>query len=204
MAACSKSLFCKHRRFQHTATRRWLLVNAVFLRILGNVSTHSHPKVAANWQSYQALEQFSFNTQPPEGGCQNDRTFAAHTIGFNTQPPEGGCKQNLKNENTFRCFNTQPPEGGCSIEPVAKSAVAAFQHTATRRWLQSKAGKEFEAILFQHTATRRWLHLISLLTLFFHSVSTHSHPKVAASSNVLTHSLSAVSTHSHPKVAAFS
>ena len=103
--------------FQHTATRRWLLVNAVFLRILGNVSTHSHPKVAANWQSYQALEQFSFNTQPPEGGCQNDRTFAAHTIGFNTQPPEGGCCKLL----ILRCLDNK------------------FQHTATRRWLPRRS-----------------------------------------------------------------
>ena len=32
-----------------------------------------------------------FNTQPPEGGCDNGARAQKPTIGFNTQPPEGGC-----------------------------------------------------------------------------------------------------------------
>ena len=55
-------------------------------------------------------------------------------------------------------FNTQPPEGGCS-----KITLFSF--------LKS---------LFQHTATRRWLPLILLGFSPQISVSTHSHPKVAA------------------------
>ena len=34
--------------FQHTATRRWLRGISVIDSIFRNVSTHSHPKVAAN------------------------------------------------------------------------------------------------------------------------------------------------------------
>ena len=37
--------------------------------IKNKVSTHSHPKVAANTQNCDLNHKFSFNTQPPEGGC---------------------------------------------------------------------------------------------------------------------------------------
>ena len=33
------------------------------------VSTHSHPKVAASVIDMAAVDFDSFNTQPPEGGC---------------------------------------------------------------------------------------------------------------------------------------
>ena len=77
--------------FQHTAARRRLPVAVPALFYLIFVSTHSRPKAAAEvtdiWQVYEA----SFNTQPPEGGCNplkmTDEDFAS----FNTQPPEGGC-----------------------------------------------------------------------------------------------------------------
>ena len=35
---------------------------------------------------------WSFNTQPPEGGCQSGQPQAYPCGGFNTQPPEGGCR----------------------------------------------------------------------------------------------------------------
>ena len=35
------------KRFQHTATRRWLQLNKSDLYAMVGVSTHSHPKVAA-------------------------------------------------------------------------------------------------------------------------------------------------------------
>ena len=58
----------------------------------------------------------------------------------------------------------------------------AFQHTATRRWLlpfQPMHGRQYSQ--FQHTATRRWLHQSKVTTARKRLVSTHSHPKVAAS-----------------------
>ena len=33
------------------------------------VTTHSHPKVAADEIANSSIATFSFNTQPPEGGC---------------------------------------------------------------------------------------------------------------------------------------
>ena len=57
------------RRFQHTATRRWLQNKKPRIKRGLNVSTHSHPKVAANALCTLCPIAFSFNTQPPEGGC---------------------------------------------------------------------------------------------------------------------------------------
>ena len=78
------------------------------------------------------------------------------------------------------CFNTQPPEGGCLDE----------------------AKLSWNLYWFQHTATRRWLLVYLYLMYFTHTVSTHSHPKVAAFSFALGFTWWLVSTHSHPKVAA--
>ena len=123
-----------------------------------NVSTHSRPKAAGShapsrlktileFQHTAARRRLgttstgrrvsfgSFNTQPPEGGWENDGLFhlprkrfqhtaARRRLGstnrplfgavtcFNTQPPEGGwaCKGFLL--FLFNRFNTQPPEGG--------------------------------------------------------------------------------------------
>ena len=57
-------------QFQHTAARRRLhdieYLNANF----NHVSTHSRPKAAATYPMLHNNTQNSFNTQPPEGGCQ--------------------------------------------------------------------------------------------------------------------------------------
>ena len=55
---------------------------------------------------------------------------------------------------------------------------------------------------FQHTATRRWLLFFRLTLRLGSLVSTHSHPKVAASNISILNVTTLVSTHSHPKVAA--
>ena len=55
--------------FQHTATRRWLLIREFFNKKKKKVSTHSHPKVAANARKLKRGFNYGFNTQPPEGGC---------------------------------------------------------------------------------------------------------------------------------------
>ena len=77
-------------------------------------------------------------------------------------------------------FNTQPPEGGCTISFNVFNVLSLFQHTATRRWLQSiKVTKSTKPV-----------------------ISTHSHPKVAACLYFNFSSIFDISTHSHPKVAA--
>ena len=43
--------------------------NIKIISVNGTVSTHSHPKVAAQEQYFPLNSTWSFNTQPPEGGC---------------------------------------------------------------------------------------------------------------------------------------
>ena len=166
--------------FQHTATRRWL-----------------------HWRAPFAGCRYGFNTQPPEGGCKIKQPLTTQSFSFNTQPPEGGCYSN--------CWRV--------------SSDLSFQHTATRRWLLGPLDNWLSIILFQHTATRRWLRRRFAAAVAHHrfntqppeggclllikglamtiTVSTHSHPKVAAGGNSCDISFIVVSTHSHPKVAAF-
>ena len=57
------------KMFQHTATRRWLHQDCYMARAMLEVSTHSHPKVAAQVRYKYSALLLRFNTQPPEGGC---------------------------------------------------------------------------------------------------------------------------------------
>ena len=102
-------------KFQHTAARRRLLAKKAKAKKMDEVSTHSRPKAAAC--AYRGYPQtiFSFNTQPPEGGCGNFFTYLFYRSCFNTQPPEGGCETAAWTVSKMRCFNTQPPEGGCFL-----------------------------------------------------------------------------------------
>ena len=77
--------------FQHTAARRRLLSGAKIIPLLYLVSTHSRPKAAARHQQLAQSHCYSFNTQPPEGGCIVSCLMIFAMVGFNTQPPEGGC-----------------------------------------------------------------------------------------------------------------
>ena len=133
-------IFLFHRQFQHTATRRWLPFNQILQRkttqfqhtatrrwlhfdffssgVILKVSTHSHPKVAASKAVLFSRCSFSFNTQPPEGGCKIGFINLTQAYSFNTQPPEGGCHQYFFCLYIIYSFNTQPPEGGCL--PISK------------------------------------------------------------------------------------
>ena len=123
------------------------------------VSTHSHPKVAAYW-NIKIRHQFLVSTHShPKVAASASGAAVVRLLGFNTQPPEGGCIRHVSFYLHRRRFNTQPPEGGCKPEIQLVDHLNLFQHTATRRWLQSKIA----------------------LQSSIRTVSTHSHPKVAAS-----------------------
>ena len=122
------------------------------------VSTHSHPKVAAIYKAHFYLSSECFNTQPPEGGCApvaRERT-ATTAVSTHSHPKVAAS-----------CHRMNP-------------LSYVFQHTATRRWLRVPGAFSNCSELFQHTATRRWLPRKSCVILNTSSVSTHSHPKVAA------------------------
>ena len=122
--------------FQHTATRRWLLVARRTDNQQPFVSTHSHPKVAAYCL--------------PAKGKPSAVSTHSH------------------------------PKVAAFIAKVGKKTQPKFQHTATRRWLHLTALCFLSLPMFQHTATRRWLPLFPNRRNSRQTVSTHSHPKVAA------------------------
>ena len=110
VAAGFPSSCARRRRFQHTATRRWLLDSFSRYRRRG-VSTHSHPKMAALIEGKsRAVSRFQ------------------HTA------TRRWLSMRWSNMSRMLCFNTQPPEGGCAITRISR-CQSGFQHTATRRWL---------------------------------------------------------------------
>ena len=54
----------------------------------GVVSTHSHPKAAAIGANFVNIFIFSFNTQPPEGGCLPllMDSYGAHSVSTHSHP----------------------------------------------------------------------------------------------------------------------
>ena len=145
----------------------------------------------------------SFNTQPPEGGCQSLRWHSSPIIGFNTQPPEGGCLTKIKIKSVDKAFQHTATRRWLHAVAFAASTACAFQHTATRRWLPSRSTQTTRTSLFQHTATRRWLpHPLAISCRYI--VCFNTQPPEGGCIIVLAMMLPevVVSTHSHPKVAA--
>ena len=91
--------------FQHTAARRRLQGKQIAQSSGRAVSTHSRPKAAASLCCNTQRITKCFNTQPPEGGCDNQAVSKSSSAGFNTQPPEGGCSPN-STPKVFSCVST--------------------------------------------------------------------------------------------------
>ena len=102
------------KKFQHTAARRRLQRKTKMLATKQRFNTQPPEGGCADQRAHHHAVN-SFNTQPPEGGCVHNRFCPFRRIGFNTQPPEGGCFRAVSYHQAIpRSFNTQPPEGGCS------------------------------------------------------------------------------------------
>ena len=76
--------------FQHTAARRRLVAHDNGFGADLSVSTHSRPKAAGRPRIPKPFKIICFNTQPPEGGWEDELLTYQRFFGFNTQPPEGG------------------------------------------------------------------------------------------------------------------
>ena len=99
------------------------------------VSTHSRPKAAGAEYGNMCLDEYSFNTQPPEGGW-NDKTRAWRYIAqFQHTAARRRLAELLPRFITADSFNTQPPEGGWQSSRSPVSVDFLFQHTAARRRL---------------------------------------------------------------------
>ena len=169
--------------FQHTATRRWLLnlCNLILQCVI--VSTHSHPKVAANTRGVSNLSNLvSTHSHPKVAAfCVPARLF--HENSFNTQPPEGGCLSLQLVHQVFyqfqhtatrrwllrirriscvpRCFNTQPPEGGCFLCLYLSHTCDKVSTHSHPKVAASQRQSNPKQPRFQHTATRRWLPILN-------------------------------------------
>ena len=145
-----------------------------------NVSTHSHPKVAAGAVALQSIErQVSTHSHPKVAAKAEAEAWAAKIVSTHSHPkvaahpipsrPRGGTS-----------FNTQPPEGGCAeSQRIGKPRRAVSTHSHPKVAAQILHPRGIVR-LFQHTATRRWLPADLATTCPRLPVSTHSHPKVAA------------------------
>ena len=164
--------------FQHTATRRWLLTPEAFDCRFLQVSTHSHPKVAACFV-VSAICKFMFQHTATRrwlrpfkvmgGGVIQVSTHShpkvaafgpviktlSTKVSTHSHPKVAAHEVYVVCDNVF-CFNTQPPEGGCrmSLGFCWQPEVSTHSHpkVAASRHLLRGLNKRF-----QHTATRRWL-----------------------------------------------
>ena len=135
--------------FQHTATRRWLPTYRKIISAFYEVSTHSHPKVAALGILAGIVPTKSFNTQPPEGGCRATSAMpfvsqlfqhtatrrwllgktllvTQHLAVSTHSHPKVAAKGNEHGKGKNYCFNTQPPEGGCNFKLRFSKATLSF------------------------------------------------------------------------------
>ena len=79
--------------FQHTATRRWLRRKRGLALKKNEVSTHSHPKVAAKGKVVENDDPEKFQHTATRRWLPSAAMSAqAAATSFNTQPPEGGCQ----------------------------------------------------------------------------------------------------------------
>ena len=152
----TSALFGNAIGFQHTATRRWLRQGTGRADAVFEVSTHSHPKVAAP-PKFRAdrLAEVSTHSHPkvaavpvPEFAL---KTMFQHTAtrrwlpdrsqihagynGFNTQPPEGGCAGHFSTRADAMVSTHSHPKVAAAVHD-ASPLQRWFQHTATRRWLR--------------------------------------------------------------------
>ena len=138
---CQKPLQPFHltKPFQHTAARRRLQPSIFVGDVRKQVSTHSHPKVAACGSPFISHFNYnSFNTQPPEGGCLYGKERADNLRKFQHTAtrrwlPAGA----LLFRTLITTVSTHShPKVAAAVRLIDRMFVRLFQHTATRRWLR--------------------------------------------------------------------
>ena len=103
------------RRFQHTATRRWL-----------------HPHRYTHF-----LNSLCFNTQPPEGGCWFTIAKGRESNKVSTHSHPKVAAPNIHIDPVTLFVSTHShPKVAASYAFLLLPGIYMFQHTATRRWLR--------------------------------------------------------------------
>ena len=144
--------------FQFTAARRRLLGVAVVAAIAALVSIHSRPKAAASIRRRNRWHWWSFNSQPPEGGC----VFCVRRWCCFRRFQFTAARRRLPRHHKFTLRGKR------------------FQFTAARRRLLGMVLTGFWWLAFQFTAARRRLRHPLFHAAVHLAVSIHSRPKAAA------------------------
>ena len=191
-----------YRRFQHTATRRWLQESSIRLQ-LDSVFQHTATR---RWLQKHQIKPMR-------------RKMFQHTATRRWLP---SCVYWIFFSGRVST-HSHPKVAAFFIYHIF-IAIFTFQHTATRRWLQSYLWRMPTICRVSTHSHPKVAAQAQAQTIKQQKVSTHSHPKVAAIrfTQTINHTLSfntqppeggclglflfqlsvQVSTHSHPKVAA--
>ena len=124
------------------------------------------------------MSDFSFNTQPPEGGCQSKNSFTLAVFVSTHSRPKAAAYAIICCLHKLTSFNTQPPEGGCTVGSHITHEAGVSTHSRPKA-----AGYQIG------------------LQCFSTLVSTHSRPKAADTEPLASVAEMLVSTHSRPKAA---
>ena len=166
------------------------------------VSTHSRPKAAAlDMVQRPHYCRVSTHSRPKAAADGKTNLFIINTS-FNTQPPEGGCQRTFNKTRKLKEFQHTAARRRLHVHGTPTGSKRAFQHTAARRRLPSSFPLNGARASFQHTAARRRLRYLRRVHHGGLYVSTHSRPKAAASKSLPKPATQPVSTHSRPKAAA--
>ena len=150
------------RRFQHTATRRWLLDTRILTISAAFVSTHSHPKVAAGAWMFVGRPMF----------------VSTHSH------PKVAATAYLLIVQRLMLFQHTATRRWLLRSGIISKTFFAFQHTATRRWLQIQPHRLTVTASFNTQPPEGGCLFCFLIHDLIELVSTHSHPKVAAFANI--------------------
>ena len=169
--------------------------------------------------------EYSFNTQPPEGGwCPICGKLKAAKVSTHSRPKAAGQKSGVQSQTWSVSthsrpkaaglrrkrqslwifgFNTQPPEGGWQIPRGNQKAWQCFNTQPPEGgWVEYTTTK---ILLWVSTHSRpKAAGPPSISALLKLPVSTHSRPKAAGNAARAMPSSAGVSTHSRPKAAAAS
>ena len=145
-----------------------------------DVSTHSHPKVAAFYKLSMCLKiAVSTHSHPKVAAPYLKVQRLISSVSTHSHPKVAAFRS-TKGYFYCTCFNTQPPEGGCRLFQIWQWLLWCFNTQPPEGGCDCLAVVEHQLITFQHTATRRWLPVAGIALGANQDVSTHSHPKVAA------------------------
>ena len=143
------------------------------------VSTHSRPKAAAYQRVFECRPHYGFNTQPPEGGCEdNGKTRIWGFVSTHSRPKAAALQRETANLSQDVSTHSRPKAAASAVSADTPSNL--FQHTAARRRLQ----RHVTLLSIKHGFNTQppeggCSHFSRSFQLEI-VVSTHSRPKAAA------------------------